>query len=148
MLTIYCPQGETGIWQAQVTVQGKPQSVTYAPRLHTNGRYVFDVPRGFFTSVILRSNQGLAWEKENWEAMAWLGENDHVHEVNNAFPGRDRPPPLAPAATEAAMIKMRAPAGTTAYSYGGAENKIANDGLITVDEHVADVLRSHGFQPA
>ena len=115
-LKIYCPPGETSTWETQVNINGNPQTVTYAPQLHTNGRYIIDVPRGFFTGVILRSNRGKLWEDENYEAMAWLGQNDHGVEVNDAFPGRDRPPQVAPA------VLRRLPAEAL-LTTGTAENR-------------------------
>jgi hypothetical protein len=74
------------------------------------------------------------------EALTWLGQNDYAAEVNDAFPGRDRPPSIAPitADVEPTIVKLRAPAGTTAYSYCGEENKIGKDGHVMVEEHVAD----------
>jgi hypothetical protein len=148
-LTIYCPPGETSIWQTQVNIKGSPQMVTYAPRLHTNGRYVLDVPRGFYTGVILRCAQSKLWMDENHEVGEWLGKNDSTAEVNDAFPGKDRPPVVAPITTEVepVMMRMRAPVGTSSCSHGGAEIKIGKDGTVTVDEHVGDVLKSFGFVP-
>jgi hypothetical protein len=147
MLTIYIPPGQTSVWETQQTVKGAPQRVTYAPRLHDNGRYVLDVPRGFFTGVILPSNQGKLWQDENWEALAWLGKSDPGVEFGDAFPGRDRPPAIAPVVADAApaKIKMRAPTGVTSYSHDGVEHAIGEDGMIEIDERAADVFRAFGF---
>jgi hypothetical protein len=146
MLTVYIPPGQTSVWETQQTVKGAPQRVTYAPRLHDNGRYVLDVPRGFFTGVILPSNQGKLWQDENWEALAWLGKSDPGVEFGDAFPGRDRPPAIAPVVADAApaKIKMRAPTGVTSYSHQGIEHQI-EDGMIEIDERSADVFRAFGF---
>jgi hypothetical protein len=149
MLTIYCPQGETSTWITHGVVNGNRTEIQYKPRWH-NGRMVLDIPRGFFTGVILPGNRGKLWEDENLETMQWLGRNDHAMEINDAFPGADRPPPVAPVVTEVApvMIKMRAPAGCSGVSYEGAAIEIAEDGTITVTEQAAATLRSHGFLAA
>jgi hypothetical protein len=150
MLTVFMPPSLKGtIFETQGVVNGNPQKIVYAPRLH-NGHLVIDVPRAFFISM-LSSPQGRQWETENPEAVAWLGQNDRGFEVNDAFPGADRPPPNAAVVNEVAppvMVRMRAPTGATSYSHGGAEYEIGKDGTVTVDEHVAAVLRSHGFIPA
>jgi hypothetical protein len=149
MLTVYCPPGETSTWVTHGTINGNSKEIQYAPRLHTNGRMVIDIPRVFFSSVILSSNRGKLWEDENYEAMVWLGRNDHAMEVNDCFPGADRPPPSAAVVNEVApvMMRMRAPTGVTSYSHGGAEYEIGKDGVVMVEDHVAAVLRSHGFLP-
>jgi hypothetical protein len=147
MLTIYCPPGNTSVWETTITVKGALQRATYEPRLHDNGRFVIDVPRGFFTGTILPSNQGKLWEDENWEAMQWLGKIDPGMEFDNAFPGRDRPPTIAPVVADASPIsvKMRAPPGTSSVSHEGAPIEIGKDGCVTVDERSADVFRAFGF---
>jgi len=149
MLTIYCPPGETGIFETTNVVNGAPTAITYAPRLHTNGRYVLTVPPGFFTDVILRSNKGKAFQDENFEAIEWLGK-DHVMESGDAFPGQNRPAPIAPVATEIEpkIVRMRAPPDTTGFSHGGIQYKIGKDRTVEVDERVGDELRSRGFLPA
>jgi hypothetical protein len=151
MLTIFCPPNETSTWETQTTVNGQATPARYTPRLY-NGRFVLDCPPQFFVSVILHSRNGMLWERENPEAIAWLAKfQDQLNsDYGTAFPGADRPPPIVPVVTEVApvIVKLRAPAGTTAYSYGGVENKIDKSGHVTVAENVADVLRSHGFLPA
>jgi len=147
MLTVFCPPGETGVFETTNFVNGVPTAITYAPRPF-NGRFVIDLPKELFQQILL-GNNGKKWLDGNFEAMEWLGR-DHVMETGDAFPGRNRPPPIAPVMVEVEpkMIRLRAPAGTTAFSHGGTEHKVDKSGHVTVAENVADVLLSHGFLPA
>jgi hypothetical protein len=43
-------------------------------------------------------------------------------------------------------VSMKAPEGTTSYSYGGTEVAVGKDRLVVVTAEVASVLLSHGFQ--
>lgn len=44
--------------------------------------------------------------------------------------------------------KIRAPKGTTAFSYGGETYTMDKDGTLDVPHAIADELRSHGFKNA
>jgi hypothetical protein len=148
LLTVFCPPAETGVFETMNVTNGVPTAVTYAPRLF-NGRFVIDIPKELFQQILM-GNNGKKWLDENWEAVEWLGR-DHVMENGDAFPGRDRPAPTAPVATteiEPKIVKLRAPEGTTSFSFEGVEHKIGKNHTIEVLDHVADVLRSHGFLPA
>ena len=139
MLTVFVPRNEPTTF-----LDGE---ITYKARTH-NGRLVIDVPQMFFRKTMLLGSAGLLWERENPEAMAWMGANDKYSMSSNAFPGADRPAPTAPAVTEVApkMVKMLAPDGVTSFSHDGQEHRIGKDGSIAVHAPVADVLRSHGFR--
>jgi hypothetical protein len=145
VLTVFCPPGETGIFETTNIVNGVPTAITYAPRLW-NGHHVIQMPKELFQTIMLGRN-GKAWQDSNWEALEWLGQ-DHTMENGDAFPGIGRPPLVAPIATEAAppvVVKLRAPTGATSYSVDGVEHAVGKDGTITVDERVAEILRSHSF---
>jgi hypothetical protein len=45
-------------------------------------------------------------------------------------------------------ISMLAPDGVSSYSYDGVEYQVGDDRLVTVADHIASVLRSHGFRDA
>jgi hypothetical protein len=45
-------------------------------------------------------------------------------------------------------IRLIAPENVTCYSHDGVEFKIGDDRLVLVADHVASVLRSHGFRDA
>ena len=139
MLTVFIPQNEPTTF-----LDG---NATYQARIH-NGRLVVDVPQQFFRASLLLGKNGLLWERENHEVMAWMGANDGAVMSCNAFPGADRPPPVAPVATDSApkMVRVLAPDGVTSFSHDGVEHKVAKDGSVTVSDPVADVLRSHGFR--
>lgn len=141
MLTVFVPPNA-----ASTFIDG---NATYKARMH-NGRLVIDLPSMFFRKQILLGKSGLAWERENPEAMEWMGKNDDFVMSSNAFPGAGRPPPAASVVVEVApvMIKLIAPEGVSSFSHDGAEHKVGKDGSITVDDHVATVLRSHGFKDA
>jgi hypothetical protein len=145
MLTVYVPPGEGGYFEENKIQNGKGTTTKYAPRLH-NGRLVVDVPAMFFRKTILGGPQGLLWERSNPEAMEWLGRNPDGM-INNAFPGANRAAPAAQVVTVStpAIFKLVAPEGASSYSYAGVESKIGRDRTVTVDAHVADVLRSHGY---
>jgi hypothetical protein len=140
-LTVFVPANEPSTF-----IHG---NTTYAARMF-NGRLVIDLPQMIFREQILLGKQGLAWQRENPEALEWLGRNDHLIMSSNAFPGAGRPPPVAPVVVEAAPVVVRliAPEGVSAYSFEGAEHKVGKDGSVTVTDHVASVLRSHGFKDA
>ena len=141
MLTVFVPPNEVSTF-----IDG---NATYKARMH-NGRLVVDLPPIFFRKQVLLGKSGLAWERENPEAMEWMGRNDDFVMSSNAFPGAGRPPQVAPVAVEVAavIIKLIAPEGVSSFSHDGAEHKVGKDGSITVPDHVASVLRSHGFKDA
>jgi hypothetical protein len=150
MLTIFVPESlQTGEFEVNTVVNGDPKKVTYKPRIH-NGHRVLDVPPAFFRTL-LSGTDGLPWQRANPEALAWLGEHKGTNTYfGQPFPGAGRPPPVAPIVSNAApvMVRLRAPAGATSFSHNGQELEIGKDGTITVEDHVADVLRSHGFTRA
>jgi hypothetical protein len=45
-------------------------------------------------------------------------------------------------------VRLIAPESVTCYSYDGVEFQIGDDHLVVVADHVASVLRSHGFRNA
>jgi hypothetical protein len=45
------------------------------------------------------------------------------------------------------MVKMRAPDGISSMVHDGAEVPIGDDRSVEVDDHSADVFKSHGFRP-
>ena len=137
MLTVYPPEGLGSF----IASDGK----TYNARTARNGWVVLDIPVSEFKKL-LTSNQGLAWETLNPEAVLFVAKNPSI--AGDAFPGGGRPPkPVVNRAADAppVMVKMRAPANAAGFSHGGKEHAIGKDGLITVASDVADVLRSHGF---
>jgi hypothetical protein len=45
-------------------------------------------------------------------------------------------------------VSLLAPEGVCSYSHDGAEFKVCDDGSVLVADHVATVLRCHGFRDA
>jgi hypothetical protein len=143
VLTVFVPSGGPN---QIIGRDGK----TYNARL-LNGRLVIDIPLNLFQAQ-LAGKQGLRWQAENYEAMEFLGANQSSNfMINNAFPGAGRPAP-APVAAEAeaapVIVRLLAPEGAHSFSHDGREYKIGKDGSITVDDQLANVLRSHGFRDA
>jgi hypothetical protein len=110
---------------------------------------LIDVPRNSWLSLI-SGPQGLAWLQLNPEVAGFLDANPSIT-LGTVFPGEARvnaPPPAPPVAKKApGPVKLMAPPDVTSYSHGGVEYPIAKNRTITVPEHVADTLRSHGFIP-
>jgi hypothetical protein len=145
LFTVYVPEGEPTTF-----IDGNK---SYTARSHS-GRTVIDLPSPyFFTQTILLSKNGLAWERENPEALEWIAKNRDAAMSGNAFPGENRVAPIRtavaanPEKKATVMVKMTAPAGVTSYSHGGIEQQVKGR-VITVASDVADILRSHGFQDA
>jgi hypothetical protein len=149
MLTVFVPPGESGYFEENKVINGTATKIKYAPRPY-NGRLVVDLPLPIFLKCALLGANGLLWERENVQAMAWIGQNGSVEQINNAFPGASRPPPIPTVESKStpAMIKMIAPEGVSSFSHDGVDHKVGKDRSITVAYHVADVLRSHGFRDA
>ena len=141
MLTVFIPPGEPTTFIVDGT--------SYTARMF-NGRLVIEMPQRIFRGQLLLGKSGLLWERENPEAMEWLGQSDPFVMSSNAFPGAGRPPAVAPVVVQVApvMRKLIAPEGITSFSHGGTEHKINKDGSITVDDKVASALRAHGFKDA
>jgi hypothetical protein len=43
------------------------------------------------------------------------------------------------------MVRLRAPHGVTSFSHEGVDVDVDDDGMIDVDDHVANAVRPHGF---
>jgi len=144
-LTIFVPPNEP---TTHKVTSANGVVATYLARVH-NGHLVIDLPRPQVTALLFGSNG--RWMESNPEMIAWLGNNDpSFAQYGEVFPGKDRPPPI-PVATEVAapiMVALRAPANVNCYSFGGVEYEIAADGMIEVENHVAEILYSHGFTRA
>jgi hypothetical protein len=152
MITFYVPEGESDYFEHEVdnSKKGERNSIIkYGPGWMHNGRLVVDLPRHFFSTILCTGPRGLKWQQENQEAMVYIASiKDSAYEVGDAFPGKDRPAPVTPAAKPKLMVKLQAPANVTHYSHAGHEHAIGKDRTVTVLDDVADVLRSHGFVDA
>lgn len=149
MITVFVPPGEGSYFEHVAVVNGNSVRKTFGPGRTHNGRMVVDLPRAFFVQNVLLGPQGLKWHTENPEALAFIGSiPDPAYDVGDVFPGKDRPAPIAPAATLPVMVKLVAPEGVTSYSHGGIEHKLDKTGTVTVRADLADILRAHGFKDA
>jgi hypothetical protein len=148
LVTIFVPPAMHGTttFEDQTTLNSNRETKIYQTRVH-NGHLVVDVPLAFFLRMI-NGPQGKLWSDSNPEVNVWLGEGDRRLMYNNAFPGEHRPPPPPAPEKVAVTLKMRAPEGTHSFSHGGVETKVGKDGCVLVADHVAEVLKSHGFHAA
>jgi hypothetical protein len=148
LVTVFVPPAFHGTTFEEVAiVNGNRRPMSYSPREHA-GHIVIDIPIAMFLNH-LRGPQGADWEAHNPEVMAWMGQEDRRVMIGNAFPGEHRPPLATKAAPPSPrVVKLIAPDGVASYSYCGQEHPVGKGGNVTVDEHVAGVLTSHGFRVA
>lgn len=126
------------------TVNGHTSMKRYEQRTH-NGHQVIDATLAFFNQQ-LSGPQGKLWADNNPEILQWLGEGDRSVMTCGAFPGANRAPPVAPLAPNApVMVRLRAPDNCGGATIEGRPLEIPADGIITVTDAVAEVLRGHGF---
>jgi hypothetical protein len=151
LLTVFVPAGMEGTtFEHQSKHNGVMVTNKYQAR-PWNGHWVIDVPLAFFNHLTgSAGHKGLVWSECNPEVTEWLSQGDRRIMVGNAFPGEHRAPPVAAVKVDAAprMVRMIAPEGCTSFSHGGVEYKISGDRLVTIEAHVAETLRSHGFLDA
>ena len=149
MITVWIPEGELSTFEHNITANGNPTKIHYQARMH-NGHRAIDVSPAFFQSLVGSPN-GLLWQRLNPKTIDWLGglKNTNTYQ-GQPFPDESNPPPIAAMVTDVtpAMVRMRVPQGTCTYSHNGTEYEVGKDGMINVAEHVADVLKSHGFHRA
>lgn len=150
LLTVFVPPGMEGTtFEEQSIVNGNMVPSNYQAR-PAKGFWVVDIPLGYFNRLIAGPN-GKDWSDANPEILEWLSKADRRVMSCNAFPGEHRAPRIAPAeAPKLApkIVRMRPPAGVTSFSHEGREFEVGADGSIEVGEHVAEVLKSHGFVKA
>jgi hypothetical protein len=125
---------------------GLKETARHYQREH-NGRTVVDITYAAFLGQLHGAN-GLEWMTANPEVLAWMGQSDRREMYGNFFPGEHRPPPVKAEPVPVVMVKLVAPANMSACSIEGEELKIGKDGIVTVTDKVADMLRSHGFRDA
>jgi len=149
MITVWVPPGEAGTFEQAITVNGAAKRDVYNARMH-DGRRVVDMPPALF-KTLLGGGNGLLWQRMNPKTLEWFGELNGTNQYfGQPFPDEHNPPPIAPIATEAVpvMVRLVAPDGVTSFSCEGVEHKVGKDRSITVTEHVAGTLKSHGFVAA
>lgn len=148
MITVYVPPGvNLNCFEDNKIINGRGVTKNYFARTH-NGHIVIPLTPAAFREMI-SGPQGILWERENGAAIEWLHQNK-LNLDADVFPGEGRAPLEVKPAADAApvMVKLIAPAGTSSFSHNGTERTVSKDRTVTVENHVADVLRTFGFSDA
>lgn len=147
LLTVFVPAGMEGsTFEDHGMVNGSNTVSQYQSR-PWRGYWIVDLSPSLFDRM-LAGPQGLLWGNENPEALQWRAAGNGRVMTCNAFPGELRGQKVVHTVAEPKMVRLRAPEGVTHYSHDGAEREVGKDGTVNVLDHVADVLKSHGFELA